>query len=126
MASSLERSVDSFHVLEAARPWLWENVDVLSGRGWLSVVNALTEEVEDKIKIEVVDGEDVEQRLAEAFVRHENAKSSDGSANGTPKSPFDAAFAHHTDALPDTPVASSSSTASALPQGAWCMQHSHR
>jgi hypothetical protein len=35
----------SHKLLEAARPWLWENVDVRSGRGWLAVVNALTEEV---------------------------------------------------------------------------------
>ncbi|KAL7421052.1 hypothetical protein Q5752_003936 [Cryptotrichosporon argae] len=33
--------------LEGARPWLWENVDVRSGRGWLAVVDALTEEVAD-------------------------------------------------------------------------------
>lgn len=104
------------HVLEAARPWLWENVDVLSGRGWLSVVNALTEEVEDKV--DDMDGEDVEQRLAEAFVGHENAHSgsdasTNGSAHGTPK--LDAAFAHHQDVLPDTPVASSSSSAEAPP-----------
>lgn len=32
-------------ILEAGRPWLWENVEVRSGRGWLAVVNALTEEV---------------------------------------------------------------------------------
>ena len=31
--------------LEAARPWLWEDVEVRSGRGWLAIVNALTEEV---------------------------------------------------------------------------------
>lgn len=36
------------HVLDAARPWLWENVDVRSGRGWLAVVDALTEEVVDE------------------------------------------------------------------------------
>ncbi|RSH76624.1 uncharacterized protein EHS24_005509 [Apiotrichum porosum] len=35
------------HALESARPWLWENVDVRSGRGWLAVVDALTEEVVD-------------------------------------------------------------------------------
>ncbi|ODN84553.1 hypothetical protein L202_00481 [Cryptococcus amylolentus CBS 6039] len=32
-------------LLEAARPWLWEHVDVKGGRGWLAIVNALTEEV---------------------------------------------------------------------------------
>lgn len=37
----------SHTLLEASRPWLWEEVDVRSGRGWLSVVNALTEEVHD-------------------------------------------------------------------------------
>ncbi|ORX35987.1 hypothetical protein BD324DRAFT_651897 [Kockovaella imperatae] len=38
----------SSHItLQAARPWLWENVDVKSGRGWLAIVNALTEEVVD-------------------------------------------------------------------------------
>lgn len=37
------------HVLDAARPWLWENVDVRSGRGWLAVVDALTEEVVDEL-----------------------------------------------------------------------------
>lgn len=37
------------HVLEATRPWLWENVDVRSGRGWLAVVDALTEEVVDAV-----------------------------------------------------------------------------
>ncbi|WVN85406.1 uncharacterized protein L203_100552 [Cryptococcus depauperatus CBS 7841] len=41
--SAISRS--SSRLLEAARPWLWENVDVRSGRGWLSIVNALTEEV---------------------------------------------------------------------------------
>ncbi|WVQ85392.1 hypothetical protein IAT38_007557 [Cryptococcus sp. DSM 104549] len=41
--SAITRS--SSRLLEAARPWLWENVDVRSGRGWLSIVNALTEEV---------------------------------------------------------------------------------
>lgn len=30
---------------DAARPWLWEDVDVYSGRGWLSVVQGLVEEV---------------------------------------------------------------------------------
>jgi hypothetical protein len=38
-------SRSSHQLLEASRPWLWEDVDVRSGRGWLSVVNALTEEV---------------------------------------------------------------------------------
>ncbi|KLT38718.1 hypothetical protein CC85DRAFT_289261 [Cutaneotrichosporon oleaginosum] len=38
------------HVLDAARPWLWENVDVRSGRGWLAVVEALTEEVNEENK----------------------------------------------------------------------------
>jgi hypothetical protein len=38
-------SRSSHLLLESSRPWLWENVDVRSGRGWLSVVNALTEEV---------------------------------------------------------------------------------
>jgi len=38
-------------LLEASRPWLWENVDVRSGRGWLAVVNALTEEVIEDIPI---------------------------------------------------------------------------
>lgn len=37
----------SHALLEAARPWLWENVELRSGRGWLAVVNALTEEVVD-------------------------------------------------------------------------------
>ncbi|KAI9635234.1 uncharacterized protein MKK02DRAFT_36639 [Dioszegia hungarica] len=32
-------------LLEASRPWLWESVDVQGGRGWLAIVNALTEEV---------------------------------------------------------------------------------
>ena len=41
--SNFSRS--SHQLLEASRPWLWEDVDVRSGRGWLSVVNALTEEV---------------------------------------------------------------------------------
>lgn len=40
------------HVLEAARPWLWEDVNVRSGRGWLAVVDALTEEVVDNIVID--------------------------------------------------------------------------
>ena len=31
--------------LAAARPWLWETISVHSGRGWLSIVNALTEEI---------------------------------------------------------------------------------
>ena len=35
----------SHRLLEASRPWLWEEVDVRSGGGWLAVVNALTEEV---------------------------------------------------------------------------------
>ncbi|KAK8865960.1 hypothetical protein IAR55_001109 [Kwoniella newhampshirensis] len=35
----------SSRCLEAARPWLWENVHVRSGRSWLAIVNALTEEV---------------------------------------------------------------------------------
>lgn len=35
------------HVLEASRPWLWENIDVRSGKGWLAVVDALTEVVGD-------------------------------------------------------------------------------
>ncbi|OWZ65495.1 hypothetical protein AYX14_06199 [Cryptococcus neoformans] len=35
----------SSRLLEAARPWLWEDVDVKTGRGWLAIVNALTEEV---------------------------------------------------------------------------------
>jgi hypothetical protein len=30
---------------DAARPWLWEDVDVYGGRGWLSVVQGLVEEV---------------------------------------------------------------------------------
>ncbi|RSH92863.1 hypothetical protein EHS25_008309 [Saitozyma podzolica] len=38
----------SHTLLSAARPWLWENVDVKSGRGWLAIVNALTEEVVDE------------------------------------------------------------------------------
>ena len=41
--SSLSKT--SHLTLQAARPWLWENVNVTSGRGWLAVVNALTEEV---------------------------------------------------------------------------------
>ena len=41
--SSLSRT--SHLTLQAARPWLWENVNVTSGRGWLAIVNALTEEV---------------------------------------------------------------------------------
>lgn len=44
--SKLSRS--SHLLLEASRPWLWEDVDIRSGRGWLSVVNALTEEVEQE------------------------------------------------------------------------------
>ena len=44
--SALSRS--SQQLLEASRPWLWEDVDVRSGRGWLAVVNALTEEVGDQ------------------------------------------------------------------------------
>ncbi|WWC86288.1 uncharacterized protein L201_001161 [Kwoniella dendrophila CBS 6074] len=43
LLSLLTRS--SSRALEAARPWLWEDVDVLSGRGWLAIVNALTEEI---------------------------------------------------------------------------------
>ncbi|WWC66299.1 uncharacterized protein I206_100200 [Kwoniella pini CBS 10737] len=43
LLSLLTRS--SSHALEAARPWLWEDVDVLHGRGWLAIVNALTEEI---------------------------------------------------------------------------------
>ncbi|WWD17849.1 hypothetical protein CI109_102293 [Kwoniella shandongensis] len=43
LISAFSRS--SVKCLEAARPWLWENVDVRSGRGWLAIVNALTEEV---------------------------------------------------------------------------------
>lgn len=35
-------------LLEASRPWLWESVDVQGGRGWLAIVNALTEEVIDE------------------------------------------------------------------------------
>ncbi|WWD09448.1 hypothetical protein V865_007572 [Kwoniella europaea PYCC6329] len=35
----------SSRALEAARPWLWEDVDVQTGRGWLAIVNALTEEI---------------------------------------------------------------------------------
>jgi hypothetical protein len=38
-------SKSAHRLLEASRPWLWEDVDVRSGRGWLAVVNALTEEV---------------------------------------------------------------------------------
>ncbi|KAL1407663.1 hypothetical protein Q8F55_007096 [Vanrija albida] len=123
--SSLSVDRDQWrHVLEATRPWLWENVDVLSGRGWLSVVNALTEEVEDKLDEEPGEPEDVEARLAEAFVGHENAASgsssegsgsANGSAHGTPKSPFDAAFGRHTDMLPDTPATSASSSTSVPP-----------
>ncbi len=45
-------SKTSPQLLEAARPWLWENVDVRSGRGWLAVVNALTEEVVEELPIE--------------------------------------------------------------------------
>lgn len=41
-------SRSSHGLLEASRPWLWEDVDVRSGRGWLAVVNALTEEVADQ------------------------------------------------------------------------------
>ncbi|BEI92612.1 uncharacterized protein CcaverHIS019_0502400 [Cutaneotrichosporon cavernicola] len=41
------------HVLDAARPWLWEDVDVRSGRGWLAVVDALTEEVVEESKDDV-------------------------------------------------------------------------
>ncbi|WRT64185.1 uncharacterized protein IL334_001114 [Kwoniella shivajii] len=43
LLSSFTRS--STRALEAARPWLWEDVDVRSGRGWLGIVDALTEEV---------------------------------------------------------------------------------
>ena len=39
----------SHRLLEASRPWLWEDVDVKSGRGWLAIVNALTEEVVDEV-----------------------------------------------------------------------------
>lgn len=55
--SALTKS--SAHVLEATRPWLWENVDVRSGRGWLAVVDALTEEVVDAVEDEVVHHESV-------------------------------------------------------------------
>ncbi|EIW72792.1 hypothetical protein TREMEDRAFT_67058 [Tremella mesenterica DSM 1558] len=41
----------SSKTLESARPWLWENVDVRSGRGWLAIVNALTEEVTDDVPL---------------------------------------------------------------------------
>ncbi|GMK55920.1 hypothetical protein CspeluHIS016_0209760 [Cutaneotrichosporon spelunceum] len=40
-------------VLDAARPWLWEDVSVRSGRGWLAVVDALTEEVVEESKDDV-------------------------------------------------------------------------
>ena len=44
-------SKSAHQLLEASRPWLWEEVDVRSGRGWLAVVNALTEEVSGHVEL---------------------------------------------------------------------------
>ncbi|WVF70490.1 hypothetical protein IAT40_005280 [Kwoniella sp. CBS 6097] len=59
LLSALSRS--SARCLEAARPYLWEDVDVQSGRGWLAIVNALTEEV-----VEVDDSAQLQQPQPEA------------------------------------------------------------
>ncbi|WVR05918.1 hypothetical protein IAU60_002944 [Kwoniella sp. DSM 27419] len=50
-------SRSSTRCLEAARPYLWEDVDVHTGRGWLAIVNALTEEIVEEV-------EDVTNRIA--------------------------------------------------------------
>lgn len=92
----------SSRLLEAARPWLWEDVDVKTGRGWLAIVNALTEEV-------------IEQDVESLTPIAGSAPASDGTGSGraTPVPPQEPPRQPGT--IPQATHAYTSSSSSALP-----------
>lgn len=83
------------HVLEAARPWMWEDVNVRSGRGWLAVVDALTEEVVDDIAVDEQPMSGAASTVSEPLSQpmspilapaYENALATGSSSSGAPRS----------------------------------------